>query len=176
MALQKKNLLQYLTEIEICVNKLQLQSSSEEDWVDIEKESLKYSLRFRRQLEDLKLKFLPATNASLKSSSPGPSEMDRSPSSFVIKPSQIQITSPTFSGQEMHTDRMSFQNFLSRFENCVASMANDTERLNFLRCSLSGKTLLLINYLDISNKNYRMTLNILKDEYLEKDEIISNIF
>lgn len=32
---KKKNVLEYLMEVEICVNKLQLQSSSEEDWVAI---------------------------------------------------------------------------------------------------------------------------------------------
>ncbi|CAE1285229.1 unnamed protein product [Acanthosepion pharaonis] len=70
-----------------------------------------YSLRFRRELEDLELGFLPA--ATLKSSPPGPPEMDRSPSSFIVKPLQIQITCATFSSQEMQTDRMSFRNFSS---------------------------------------------------------------
>lgn len=38
--------------------------------MDIKKESLKYLLRFRRELEDHELKFLPAENDSLKLSSP----------------------------------------------------------------------------------------------------------
>lgn len=63
LALQK-NVLEYLTEVEICVNKWQLKSSSEENSVDIEKESLIYSLRFRRELEDPEINFLPTATDS----------------------------------------------------------------------------------------------------------------
>lgn len=54
-------------------------------------------------------------------------------------------------------------------------MANDVESLNFLKCSLSGRCLLLINDLNIFNKNYHVILTILKNEYLDEDEIIDNI-
>ena len=60
------------------------------------------------------------------------STMNRAPSSFSVRLPQVQIEGPTFSGQEMENDRMSFYNFLSRFENCAAGMANDAEKLIFL--------------------------------------------
>ena len=89
---------------------------------------------------------------------------------MYIHPSQyrsiIQITGPTFDESDMETNLMSFRNFLSRFENFVAGMANDAERVNFLKCSLSGQPLWLINHLTISNRNYKLALSVLKSEYL----------
>lgn len=54
-------------------------------------------------------------------------------------------------------------------------MANDAERLNFLKCSLSDRPLLLINHLNCINENYQLALTILKMEYLDL-EIIDQIF
>lgn len=71
---------------------------------------------------------------------------------------------------------MSFRNLLSRFENCLAGLANDAERLKFLKCLLCDRPLLLINHLTICNKNYRAALTVLKNEYIDEDEIIDNIF
>lgn len=67
---------------------------------------------------------------------------------------------------------MRFQNALSRFENCVAGRANNTDRLK----TSWNLPLLLINHVSISNKNYQVALTVLKDEYLDEDEIIDNIF
>lgn len=64
---------------------------------------------------------------------------------------QIQITGPMVNGMEMDAGCMSFRKFLSRFEHYVASIANDTERLNFLKCRPSGRASLLINHLSICN-------------------------
>ena len=66
---------------------------------------------------------------------------------FQLDLSQVQIEGPTFSGREMENDWMSFNNFLFRFENCAAGMANDAEKLIFLKCYLSERLLLLINHL-----------------------------
>lgn len=89
--------------------------------MDIEKKYFKYSLMFRRELEDPERKFLPAATDSLKLPSPGHQpNMDRRLSLFVVKLPHIQITDPKFIGHGMHTDRMSFRKFLSRFPKCVA--------------------------------------------------------
>ena len=76
----------------------------------------------------------------------------------------------------MATDHMSFQNFLSRFENCVVGMANNAERVNFFKCSLTDRPLGLINHLSCTNTNYHRALSLLKKEYLNIDEIIDQIF
>lgn len=132
-----------------------------------------YSLGFRRELEEIKLKVLPAKTTALNLSSPCFLEVDQSPSSFVAKPPQVQNTGPTFSVLEMDYNRMSFRNFLPCFENCLAGMDNNAKSLNFLKCSLSGRPLLLINHLRISNKNYCVALTVPKNEYLDENEIIS---
>lgn len=91
-ALQKN----YQTEVEICIdrNKIRLLSSEDEDWVEIERECLEYSLSFWRELKDLQLKFLPAETSFRNLSSPCFPVIDRSPSSFVVKLPHIQITGP----------------------------------------------------------------------------------
>lgn len=88
---------------------------------------------------------------------------------------QVQIVGPTFNGLDMDKDHLSFRNFLSRFENCVAGMANVSEKLNLLKCSISYRPLLLINHFSVVNRNYQITLKILKTEYLNVDEIIQDI-
>lgn len=55
-------------------------------------------------------------------------------------------------------------------------MASDAKRLNFFKCSLSRQPLLLINHLAICNKNYEVSLSVLKNEYLDEDDIIDHIF
>lgn len=55
-------------------------------------------------------------------------------------------------------------------------MVNDAEKLNFLKCSLSDRPLLLINHLNMVSRNYQITLKILKTEYLNVHEIIDQVF
>lgn len=43
-----------------------------------------------------------------------------------------------------------------------------------LKCFLSGRPLLLIKHLQ--QKNYRVSFTVLKNKYIEEDEIIDNIF
>ena len=55
-------------------------------------------------------------------------------------------------------------------------MANDAEKLNFLKCSLSERPLLLINHLSYVNANYQQALSVLKKEYLDVNDSIDKIF
>ena len=54
--------------------------------------------------------------------------------------------------------------------------AKDAEKLNFLKCSLSERLLLLINHLSYVNANYQLTLSVLKKEYLDVNDITDKIF
>ena len=58
----------------------------------------------------------------------------------------------------------------------MVGMANDAERLNFLKCSLTDRGLRLINHLSCTNTNYLRALSLLKKEDLNIDEIIDQIF
>ena len=44
------------------------------------------------------------------------------------------------------------------------------------KCTLVERPLLLVNHLSISKKNYKVVFTILKNEYLDKDEITDNTF
>lgn len=58
----------------------------------------------------------------------------------------------------------------------MAGMANDAERIPFLKCSLSDRPFLMINLLSFTNKNYRVVLTDLMNEYVNENEIIEFIF
>ncbi|CAE1251573.1 adk [Acanthosepion pharaonis] len=173
----RKDILQYIFEMETCITKLELGSFPETDLLETEAEWAPRLMEYHRELGDLDGSFSPSSCLDPVSQSFGvPSTPGRSSASFVVKPPQIQITGPTFSGLEMADDHMSFRNFLTRFENCVVGMANDSERLNFLKCSLSDRALRLINHLSCTDANYQRALSVLKREYLDIDEIIDQIF
>lgn len=77
----------------------------------------------------------------------------------MVKLPLIQNTGPVFSGLETHSDRMDFRRFLSRFVKCVGGLANDEERLNFVKCCLSGRHLQLMRIL-IIDTIFQAILNI----------------
>lgn len=167
-----------IEELEVCVGQLdrldgRAPDESEDDW-------LRQKVEYLNAVEDL--------DNFRKSSLPGPSDgsvpqlfgassaSGRTAATFVVKPPQLQITGPTFSGQEVAADPLSFWNFLTRFENCVFDMASDADRLNFLKCCLSGEALRLVKHFSCTNSNYTRALSILKREYLDLDSTVDHIF
>ena len=176
----RKHIIDYLHEMEICVTKMELSPNPETDVLETEADWASQLMEYHRELGELDGSLSqPVTSTFSDPASPSFSAMSapgRSSASFIVRPPQIQITGPTFSGREMTTDHMSFQNFLSRFENCVAGMANNAERLNFLKCSLTDEALRLIQHLSCTDANYQRALTTLKKKYLDIDEIIDQIF
>lgn len=67
--------------------------------------------------------------------------------------------------------------FLTKFENCAASIPCATGKLYFLRCSLEGRALQLIDYLSASEESYPVALQLLKNQYLDeiREQIIQGI-
>ena len=170
----RKDILEYIHEMEVCITKLELSPTPETDVLETEVSWASQLMEYHIELGGLDDSLAVPTASSFMNTSTSTS--GRSSASFIVKPPQIQITSPTFGGPEMATDHMSFQNFLSKFENCVVGMANDAERLNFFKCSLTDRALRLINHLSCTNTNYHRALSLLKKEYLNIDEIIGQIF
>ena len=164
----RKDILEYIHELEVCITKLELSQTPETDELEREVSWASQLMEYHIDLGGLDDSLAIATASSSMDTSTSTSGRSSAP--------QIQITGPTFGGSEMATDHMSFQNFLSRFENCVVGMANDAERLNFLKCSLTDRALRLINHLSCTNSNYHRALSLLKKEYLNIDEIIDQIF
>ena len=169
----RKDILEYIHKMEVCITKLELSQTPETDVLEAEVSWASQIMEYHIELGGLDDSLVvPTASFSMDTST---STSGRSSASFIVKPPQIQITGPTFSGSEMATDHMSFQNFLSRFENCVVGMANDAECLNFLKCSLKDRALRLINHLSCTNTNYQRALSLLKKEYLNIDEIIDQM-
>lgn len=54
----------------------------------------------------------------------------------------------------------------------MAGLANDSEGLNFLKCSLSGRPLLSIDHLRISNKIYHAALTVLKNDLIARPMLL----
>ena len=167
----RKDILEYIHEMEVCITKLELSQTPETDVLETEVSWASQLMEYHIELGGLDDSLaVPTASSSMDTST---STSGRSSASFIVKPPQIQIPGPTFGGSEMATDHM---NFLSRFENWVVGMANDAERLNFLKCSLTDRALRLINHLSYTNTNYQRALSLLKKEYLNIDEIIDQIF
>ena len=151
----RKDILEYINENEICITKFELAPS---DVLEIEVNWASHMMEYHRELSGLDCS-LPSPTGSFSSDTvyPSISSMStpgRDSASFVVWLPQIQITGPTFSGLEMSADHLSYRNFLSRFENCVVGVANDAERLNVLKCSLTDRALRLINHLSCTDANY----------------------
>lgn len=143
-----QEIFEYLTEVEICNCKLEISSPSDNEREETESNRLISRIALCKELEHLNCTWYPQrlmlvwTNIPLSFSGLAPGGTH---SSFLVRLPQVWIIGRTFNGQEMEKECMSFHNSLSRFKNCVASMANATERLSFWEGSLSERPLLLIN-------------------------------
>lgn len=87
----------------------------------------------------------------------------------------MEITGPTFNGQEMKKGCISVRNFLSKFANCVDGIANDAERFNFVKCSLLERPLLLIKPLELHRRELS-TRSLYFKRRIDMDEIIGRVF
>ena len=135
--------------MEVCITKLELSLAPETDVLEIEVCWTSQLMEYHIELGGLDDSLaVPTAISSMDTST---STSGRGSASFIVKPPQIQITGPTFGGSKMATDHMSFQNFLSRFENCVVGMAKYAERLNSLKCFHTDQALRLINHLSCTN-------------------------
>ena len=84
-----------------------------------------------------------------------------------------------FSGTEK--DKFAFNSFLNQFHNVIGSRKNltDSAKQTYLYGYLEGYALSIVKYLPISDKNYKLALQMLNDEFLDVeyiiDETLSNI-
>ena len=139
----RKDILEYIHEMEVCITKLELSHTPETDVLETVVSWASQLMEYHIELGGLDDSLAVPTASSFMNTSTSTS--GRSSASFIVKSPQIQITGPTFGGPEMATDHMSLQNFLSRFENCVLGMANDAERLIFfLKCSFTDRSHVLL--------------------------------
>ena len=82
----------------------------------------------------------------------------------------------TFNGKER--DKFAFHNFLNQFNNVIGSrkQLSDSAKLSYLFGYVKGYALKLINHLSISDENYMVALQLLKEEFLDVNYIIDETF
>ena len=81
-----------------------------------------------------------------------------------------------FSGKS--TDKLEFKNFLQQFHNCVdgCESLTDAGKLTYLRGFLTDYAFRVISSLSVTDENYQVALKMLKDEFLDEEFIIDEIF
>ena len=105
----RKDILEYIHKMEVCITKLELSQTPETDVLETEFSWASQLMEYHIELGGLNDSLaVPTASSSMDTST---STSGRSSASFIVKPPQIQITGPTFGGSEMATDHMSFQNF-----------------------------------------------------------------
>ena len=92
----------------------------------------------------------------------------------AVKMPKLQCT--TFSGKS--SDKLEFKNFLQQFNNCidVCDTLSGAAKLTYLRSYLTDYALKTISHLSIADDNYDVAMKLLKEEYLDEQYIIEEIF
>ena len=87
-----------------------------------------------------------------------------------------ELKCPTFDGKGQ--DKMEFKNFLSQFNNCIDSVGtlSDSSKLTYLRGYVKDYAFRIISHLSINDDNYDIAVQLLKDEFLDKEYIIDESF
>ena len=82
----------------------------------------------------------------------------------------------TFSGKTV--DKLEFKNFLLQFHNCIdaAGKLSKSAKLTYLRSYLTDYAFKVISHLSITDSNYEVALQLLKDEFLDEEYIIDETF
>ena len=78
----------------------------------------------------------------------------------------------------MEKDKFAFNTFLNQFNNIIDSRANLSKaaKLTYLHGYLRGYALKVISHLPVSNSNYEIALNLLKEEFLDVEFIKDETF
>ena len=86
------------------------------------------------------------------------------------KPSPL--TCGTFNGKEK--EKLAFHNFLNQFNNVIDSKKHLSEsaKLSYLIGYLKDYALKQVSHLFLTDSNYKVALNLLKEEFLDKEYII----
>ena len=82
----------------------------------------------------------------------------------------------TFSGKEK--DKFAFHTFLTQFDNVIGSRKNlsDSVKQTYLYGYLKDYALKVVKHLSISDANYHLALQLLKQEFLDVDYIIDETY
>ena len=84
---------------------------------------------------------------------------------------------PKFKPKGNDSDYAEFNDFLSKFEFFTAKCSTDLEKLQWLKTSVEGQEAVgLIKHFSLSNENYPIALNRLKERYSDPDVVKHSLF
>ena len=91
-----------------------------------------------------------------------------------VKLSPLKCVS--FSGKTV--DKLEFKNFLLQLHNCIdaAGKLSKSAKLTYLRSYLTDYAFKVVSHLSITDSNYEVALQLLKDEFLDVEYIIDETF
>lgn len=72
-------------------------------------------------------------------------------------------------------DKFAFKNFLTQFQNCMVAVKCKAIKLQYLRGYLADYALQIIQHLTITNENYDVAIQLLKEEYWDHEYIVNEI-
>lgn len=85
-----------------------------------------------------------------------------------------KLNCPKFSGKNCE-DKFAFKNFLTQFQNCMVAVKCKAIKLQYLRGYLADYALQIIQHLTITNENYDVAIQLLKEEYWDHEYIVNEI-
>ena len=145
----------------ICLNSSDGEQFSSDEQKELDSQ-VKYAQSINVQLSDLKI------------------PQDEKPN-ITDKPSLVKLNLPdlkcdVFDGEV--ASHLKFHSFLSQFQNVIGLRANLSAscKLTYLKSYLRGYALKLVQHLQISDQNYEVALTLLRNEFLNVNAIISDLF
>ena len=132
-----------------------------------------FSNRIIRDMALLEIRSKGDSESQSRGEHNNPSQHNTASSDFSLRP---LLKCATFDGLDCNNKKFKFKNFLMQFENCTAGVHSKATKLQYLLSFLEGYPLQLVQHLSISEDNFDTAIQLLKDEYLDREFIISAIF
>ena len=86
-----------------------------------------------------------------------------------------EMEMPRFDSSQFRHDPMSFKSFLLKFEIYTKDCETDADRLSYLQTACRGDAHHLISKFTLSNENYVIALDFLKNHYMNSERILDKL-
>ena len=125
-----------------------------------------YTLEIGRKLSNLNCSPNVPSESKHKSEAEG--------TNFSLKLPHLDC--PSFSGEG--TSHFEYYAFINQFQNVIGLRTNlaESTKLTYLRSFLKGYALKTIQYLSITDQNYTIALNLLNEEFLDKEALADDLY
>ena len=178
---EQTRLLKYLdslddlnTEISDVCDEKGLDSDDEACLSDIHNEQ-EYFSSVQEHLSNLSSSLAPQTSIQTDSSNSGSHDaLVNAIEKLRSIPSKPHLPCPRFNGSD--SDRLSFKDFFTQFNNSIDDSLSGSIKLTYLRNYLTGYAYQIISHLSISDEYYSVAVSLLKSEFLDEEYIVDEYF